>query len=193
MKADDWLDRWKGRTVVCIASGPSLNEADCETVRLSGHPTIVCNTSFRIAPWAEVLFGFDSAWWRMYRAEIDEVFKGRRLTYSAQGRAYGCESGHQQPWFQSFGNSGATSIGLAVIGGASKVVLLGYDCQTTGGQTHWHGDHPPGLGNGKSLDKWPRQFGQVAKSAGRKGVPVVNCSRQTALTCFPRLELAEAL
>ena len=73
------------------------------------------------------------------------------------------------------------------------MILLGYDCQKTGGKTHWHGDHPKALGNAHSLPNWPRFFANVAKYAITDGTPVVNCSRATALNCFPRAELKDML
>ena len=93
--------------------------------------------------------------------------------------------------FKAFGNSGAGAIAMAVKAGASRVILLGYDCQKTGGQAHWHGDHPAGLGNAGSMPKWPEQFKRLAESI--EDAEIINCSRETALTAFPRGELESAL
>lgn len=187
----EWVGRWKGRTVVCIASGPSLTADDCERVRVAGHPAIVTNTTWRLAPWAEVLMAFDSKWWKHYMPEV-AGFAGHCFTVSP-ARLPGVRTLHGEQWFKHFGNSGTAALSLAIVGGAAKVVLLGYDCQKTGGKTHWHGDHPKPLGNAKSIPRWPGQFGMVAKYAKREGVPVVNATRATALTCFPRVALEDAL
>lgn len=80
---------------------------------------------------------------------------------------------------------------MAAKAGASRVILLGYDCQFTGGMAHHHGDHPPGLGNAGSLPKWPEQFKRLAASLD--GVEVINCTRETALRFFPRMALEDAL
>lgn len=93
--------------------------------------------------------------------------------------------------FRAFGNSGAGAIALAAKAGATRVVLLGYDCQVTDGKVHHHGDHPAGLGNAGSMPKWPDQFKRLAATLA--GVEVVNCSRQTALRVFPRMALEDAL
>ncbi len=71
------------------------------------------------------------------------------------------------------------------------MILLGYDCQLTGGRAHWHVDHPGGLGNAGSVAKWPAQFAELA--ARLSGADVVNASRQTGLEVFPRSDLADAL
>lgn len=191
---EDWVDRWKGGTVVCIASGPSLAEADCERARSAGLPTIVTNTTFKRCLWADVLFGFDGAWWGKYRAEVDAEFKGRRVTCSQGGRRSGdAELVNNVPWFTSFHNSGANAISLAITGGAIRIVLLGFDCQKLGGQVHWHGDHPDGLSNARSLKLWPKHFKNVARLADQRRVDIVNCSRATALTCFRRAPLEDVL
>jgi len=183
---------WPG-TVVCIASGPSLTAEDCETVRESKHPVIVTNTTFRLAPWADIVFGMDMAWWKLYGKEVAEVCTGRKMSSSHAARAYGAESVWNCPWFPQAQNSGQAILGLAMASGASKVVMLGYDCQKTGGKTHFFGDHPKQIGNAASIKKWPRHFEHLAKDARSKSVLIVNATRETALTCFERVPLEQAL
>lgn len=90
-------------------------------------------------------------------------------------------------------NSGAGAIAAAHHFGARRVILLGYDCQHTGGRKHWHGDHPEGGGSGNagSVGKWPAQFLELVRHLA--GVEVINCSRETALTVFPRAQLEDVL
>lgn len=177
--------------VVCIASGPSLTPQDCETVRRwreagSGRAVIVVNTTFRLAPWADVLYAMDASWWNAHLDEVRRTFRGRLVNPWREMR------GVERVRFEHRRNSGAGAISLAAHWGARRVVLLGYDCQRTGGQTHWHGDHPRGLGNAGTIGLWPAIFARLAKSlAGR--VTVINATRETALTCFERRPLAEAL
>jgi hypothetical protein len=189
----EWVDRWKGGTVICIGSGPSLTEEDCDRARRAGVPTIVTNTTFQRCPWADVLFGFDVGWWRQYRTEVDAVFKGRKVTCSPSARQFGCEVLAAVPWFTSFHNSGANAVSLAITAGAARVLLLGFDCQRTGGQTHWHGDHPKALSNARSIANWPAHFRNVARLARARGTEIINCSRATALDCFPRRAIEEVV
>ena len=90
-------------------------------------------------------------------------------------------------------NSGYQAIGLAYHLGASRILLLGYDMQFTDGRSHWHGDHPRGMGNANSVDKWARHFPAMAADLSAEGIEVLNCSRQTALTCFQRATIEDAL
>lgn len=185
---------WSGRIVACIASGPSLTKEDCDTVRAAGCAAVVTNTSFRLAPWADVLFGFDSRWWGAHLQEVRQSFKGRLLSVSQVAANLGTETTYGAAWFHQFGNSGACAISLAVAGQASKVVLIGFDCSKgPGGEAHWHGNHPKGLTNCHSLMRWPAQFDRVAAYARKHGVRVINASRATALGCFERMDLERAL
>lgn len=90
-------------------------------------------------------------------------------------------------------NSGYQAIGLAYQFGAERIILIGYDMQHTGGQRHWHGDHPDGLTNATGVQKWATRFPALAKGLQIEGVEVINASRETALTCFPRANLEDVL
>lgn len=93
-------------------------------------------------------------------------------------------------------NSGYQALSLALLFGASRVVLLGYDMSMTGKRSHWHGDHK-GLNNPRApqLQSWCAIFATLADAmkAAKHPAHVVNCSRHTAITCFPREALETAL
>ncbi|MBC7201931.1 MAG: hypothetical protein H5U29_00210 [Pusillimonas sp.] len=127
----------------------------------------------------------DRAWWKVYFKEVQTNFRGQ--TYSPITGLYNVNKIN----FKHYRNSGAGAIALAAHFGAKRIVLLGYDCQHTGGKKHWHGDHPSGLGNAGSLWKWKEHFEEVARDFS--DLEIINCSRETALDCFPRQTLEEAL
>jgi len=189
-----FANRWLGKTVVCIASGPSLTVDDCERVRASGHVSIVTNTTFRIAPWAHVLMAHDEAWWAAYAKEVDSVFVGERVTCASRGMAYGARPLRLEPGFRGFANSGAAAVSLAVFAGAARVIMLGYDCKYgADGAAHWHEKHPSPLGNAKSIKAWPAKFKALAQYARGRRCEVLNATRDTALACFPLISLEKAL
>jgi hypothetical protein len=53
---------------------------------------------------------------------------------------------------------------------------------------HWHADHP-GASSLSQLQHWPARFRQLVEPLKVAHVEVLNCTRDTALTCFPRPEL----
>ena len=129
----------------------------------------------------------DAKWWEHHHEEVAATFTGRRTSTDHTLRRWGVE--HHAIPEGGYGNSGAAAIALALLHGAERVYLLGYDCQAKqlgdGTQAvslnHWHGPHPAGLGNAPGLPFWPQQFALLAKRAGGK---VVNCSRESSLACF---------
>lgn len=137
------------------------------------------NTTFRLCPWADVLYAMDAAWWKFNLAEVERTFSGARISPTPV-------QGARRVQFRKCRNSGAGSIALAAHWGAQRIGLLGFDCQYTNGKTHWHGDHPEGAGAGNagSLPKWPQQFEQLAQEL--RAIEVVNLTRETALQVWPR-------
>lgn len=84
------------------------------------------------------------------------------------------------------GNSGYQAINLAFLWGAKRIVLLGFDCKPVEGKHHWFGQHPQGLIQRQPYDLWLAKYPQLAQDLKREGVQVINCSPDTALTCFER-------
>ena len=176
---------WSGKTVAVIASGPSLAPEDCQAVERAGLPTIAVNSSWKLARFCDVIYAGDHVWWEQYGAEVD--IHAERWTHNPNAaKALGINANGKG---QSVLNSGMRAIELAISFGASKVLLLGYDCSVERG-THWHGDHAMTKNpDAKRCVEWQRHFAQM----DLKGADVINCSRETALTCFPRMSLEEAL
>ena len=170
-------------TIVCIASGPSLTAEDCAAVRQSGLTTIAVNSSWKLAPFCDILYAGDVAWWEANIHEID--IPAAWWTCSQQASRRFDLNRHV-----AFGscNSGLRAIQLAFELGAEQVLLLGYDCSVAHG-THWHGDHAA-TSNPTSVScaTWMRGFAQLPRRE-----QVINCSRETALTVFRRMSLAEGL
>lgn len=91
-------------------------------------------------------------------------------------------------------NSGYQAIGLAFMWGAARIVLLGYDMQRgPRGESHHHGDHEGGLPNLGTMHEWTRLMVQLAIDLRAQGVEVINATRRTAIRCFERMPIDEAL
>ena len=93
--------------------------------------------------------------------------------------------------FDSYGNSGAGCISMAAQAGAKTIILVGFDCQHSGGRSHWHGDHPHHLGNAGMTHQWLENYERMAQDFDT--IEIINASRETALTCFPRKRLESLL
>lgn len=189
------MNRWKGRTVAILASGPSMNSQVADSVQVSGLNTIAINNTFALAPWADVLYACDGKWWDWYFKDANDICVGEFWTQDERAvKQYplnlirskalpglSLESGviHQG------GNSGYQAIGLAQQFGAAKILLFGFDM---GAQTHWHGRHLPGLHERMPFEEWLPRFERLAADLRIAGVEVFNCSPDSNLHAFPFLD-----
>jgi hypothetical protein len=175
--------------VCCIASGPSLTKSDCDKVGAAKITTIAVNNSWQIARFADYIYSGDHGWWRANGHTIDIPAK-RVCCDSATQKKHGVIV-HLAPG--AF-NSGQMAIRFAIQKmKAKKVILLGYDCSLAKG-IHWHGPHTnrPNPDEAR-VRKWVKQFQKAAEEARVFNVDVINCSRETALECFRRENLEDAL
>lgn len=191
---------WRGRTVAVIASGPSLTRRDCDAVSASSCLVLAVNNSWQMVARCDALYACDLRWWQEYGAAVPDKI----ARYSQDGRAgeWGAEyiESREAPGFSICpkmihrgGNGGYQALNLAVVSGAGRVIMLGYDCKTgPGGEQHWHADHPAEMNNPERHLKsgaWARQYDTI----GALPCDVVNCTRDTAITRFPRRLLEDVL
>jgi hypothetical protein len=173
---------------VIMGSGPSLTAEDCELVRTwrtsaEGRAVIVTNSTFRIAPWADVLFAMDKKWWR--NSPDACTFAGLKVCVGDVCR----QVTHVR--LGACGNSGCGAMLYAHSTGARRLILLAFDGMAHGNKAHWHPDHPKPLGNAGSWRAWPHQMDSALKRLPKS--VVVNASRWTVYKRPPRVVLEEAL
>jgi hypothetical protein len=197
---------FKGETIFCLASGPSLTADVCERVR--GKRSIAVNSSAVLAPWSSVLFFTDSSWYEQ-RRELVANWAGLVISMSRTAkkelpdkvkRIQGQGDPQAAPNFcrgagvvQQGRSSGHTAVSLAIALGASRVVLLGYDMRFVEGREHFHGEYK----GPRDVAIYERDFvpgftgwNDAAKAAG---VEVVNATEKSALREFPMLPLDAVL
>lgn len=179
-------------TYVCIASGPSLTREQVDMIP-DGTNVICVNDNYRIYPKCNHVFAADGKWWRYYYNDVlSTVSNSCRLhtSYKATPRWDRVENwkthnvealiGSNDALFHG-GSSGIMAIELARVLGATKIILLGYDCKTSNGKVHWFGNHPDGFSNAGALMRWPSEFEKLQNAYVKLGIDLVNCSLDTAL------------
>jgi hypothetical protein len=91
-------------------------------------------------------------------------------------------------------NSGYQAINLAVLLGARRIVLLGYDMKVgPRSQRHWFGDHPAELNKDSNYGLWIELFESMLPTLEATGIEVLNCTPGSALRCFTSTSLDAAL
>lgn len=199
--------------MIC-ASGPSMCAADAAIIAHAqaqgGCKSIVVNNTWELLPGASAIYAADAAWWDQHLPAVRARFTGelwtqnigllRREPWADVARRCGLHVVKSEPGagihpdpetIYQHGNSGAQAICLAVLFGARRIILSGFDCQITGGRHHWHGPHKT-LCNGNPA-AFVKHFEALAPQLAGAGVLCINASRETALNCFIRADLAETL
>lgn len=198
------VDRvWSG-TAVCVATGPSLTTEQVAVVRASGVPVVTVNDAYLMAPFADVVYFADAKWWRWHKDRAEwRSFAGQKATIFTSGnsvderdvhilrnaRRDGLSTNPEEICTGS--NSGYQAINVATLAGASRVILIGYDCKADGKKHHFFGDHPD-----KTMPPYPMikgRFASAAEAAKKMGIEIVNATPGSALECFPRGDLASLL
>jgi hypothetical protein len=155
-----------------------------------------------MALWSDVLYACDGEWWDRYIQDVLLRFKGELWTQDipATGK-YGLNriEGHRSEGLGKdkvhYGaNGGYQAINLAFLFGAHKIILLGFDMKRgENKKSHWHGDHPGFLNKDMPIKTWVKNFWKLAEDLRNEGVEVINATRDTALECFNKVNLEEAL
>lgn len=186
---------WAGDTAVIFASGPTMTQEIADGFKPKKVRCIVVNDQFRYAPWADVLYAADWQWWTHPKNFDIRQFKGQKVTVSfwpligddVMFLNPGQESGlsDRDDTLNTCRNSGFQAMNLAALRGATTLVLCGFDYKKVDGKSHNFGDHPEGLSNASEYSDMVRLVTKSAPDFAARGIQVINCSRKSALKCFP--------
>lgn len=191
---------------VIIASGPSLTQEQVDYCQGKAR-VIAINDNYRLAPWADILYACDEKWWKWNPEALD--FKGEKWTQDKswnenerkrheergvnfiQSEARPGLSTKKDVIYQG-SNSGIQAINLAYLMGARKIILIGYDMKLgEKDKAHWFGDHPDKIKS--NYNAWFFFYKVIADQLSELGLEIINSTIDSALTCFPKKELKEAL
>jgi hypothetical protein len=200
-----WLRDWSGQTCAIVGSGPSVNQSDVD--ELKGRcKVIVINNSYRLAPWADCLYAADDKWWRQNPQALD--FAGLKLTSHAyenppksvlRVKLVDQKSPHRMNLIQNNdlfevgagGHGGFQASNIALYNRVARILWLGIDMV----EGHWHSEHQFPLRNPRpsSLERRRAILDDNAERFAMAGVEVINCSKISTLSAYPKMSVREAL
>lgn len=211
----DWFLDWGGQACAIIATGPSARR-DKSLIDLRGRLRVIAikEAAVDLAPWADVAYGCDGAWWA-YRRGLPG-FAGVKVTWDGSGAVarfpdihavripekHGSKPGDRQfvdriltdrPGVIGSGNnSGFQALNLAVQFGARRIVLVGFDLA---GKHYYGRNEWPRAGNPdeRRFDVWRAIFAQNVPVLNSLGVDVVNASQGSTLSCFRHMPLEQVI
>jgi len=195
-----WLPQqwWAGQDAVIIGGGDSLRTFDWK--RLHPFLTVGCNNAFELGPsvCTVCVFG-DLKWFNFHKGKLEQ-FPNPVIT----NQPYLYEKGpdwlltvprHKQGLSREVltwgGNTGSIGLSLALLLGARRVFLLGFDMKLgKEGKANWH-DANIGKPNGASYLRFGDAFKRMAADlpAVFPGREVINLGPDSALECFPKADL----
>lgn len=190
---------WAGRTVYLIGGGPSLRGFDF--ARLAGRgPVVAINDAFRNLPFPAVAFSIDTHWLGQRRNEL-ESYPGEVVLALPAMWDKPLANAHHVKRVTATGvsaipdmlftgeNSGFAAMGMAIMRGAARIVMLGYDLTTPG---HWHAGYGWRSRYGHAdYPRWVRNFDSLEAECTRRRIEVFNCNGQSAIRCFPLVRFEE--
>lgn len=205
---------WMGQDAYIIGGGPSLQGFDWGLLR--GKNTIGCNSAFILG--SEIvkinIFG-DHDWWLKIGRDKGAMYGGLMvaccparhlkddktswlLTMSRHGEASGESGGLGTTGLGFNGNTGSLAINLALILGARRVFLLGFDMKpkfengSRDFKPNWH-DLRHETGNIDCYARFIKAFHAVWRDLPFKfpGCEIVNVTDDSNLPYFPKLALKE--
>jgi hypothetical protein len=205
-----WWPNWTGECVAIVAAGPSVKQENVNKLRDRIH-VIAINESYRLCPWADMLYACDGRWWQLKNWVPD--FKGIKVTQDEP-----TARGHPDiKWIRirkldrliysnelltddtleigSGYNSGFQCLNMCVRFGATGILLEGFDYKRFGNTVHWHGLHGDNLPNPDwtNFQNWIPSISAAAPKLKELGVDVVNCSMESAIKVFPKMSIEAAM
>lgn len=185
---------WRGQTVAALASGPSMSAEVAEQVRRAGIPAVVVNNTFRLAPWAQMLYAADTEWWQ--HTQDARKFAGLKVSVDSGApikgvhllRPTGDTGFDPDPTcIRTGGNSGYQAVHVAAQAGAARILLCGFDMRGE----HWHTrhQHPMRETGPDTYRRWIERFETLKLCPAE----IVNCTPGSALRCFKEQSLEDAL
>jgi hypothetical protein len=191
---------WCGESVAILGCGPSRAAVDVALLREHCDHVIAINDSFRVAPWADILYFCDLKWWTTRGSDVQRVFRGRIVTLENEIPGVlrlhnsGATGLDPDPTCLRHGsNSGYQTIHLAYHLGAMLITLVGYDMRIVDGRMH--AEHRPERQSTREFAALLHhamlpKFDTIAQPLADAGVQVINATPGSALTIWPIVDTA---
>ena len=195
-------DLFAEEDVYVIGGGASLHSFPWSLLR--GRATVGCNDAYKLGPeFCNICIFGDRKWFDAHRNELQWYVDAGGLVVTNQESL----KSNETPWLKwmpkapnglhkdalGWGcNTGVPAVNLALLLGAKRVFLLGFDMQLTQGENNWHPnglDKPTAEVYGKFLcgfhyvkDSLPLVF---------PGCEIINVTDDSKLMVFPKVSLRD--
>lgn len=196
-----WPD-WTGETVVIVGTGKGAVAEPLEPYRGKAR-FFVIKSSWRLAPWADALYGLDRGWWianvgcpkfgglkftaapsaaKVFGLTLVRV-KARADILIKEKGVVGCGLN------VGGGHSGFQAINLSVQFGANRIVLVGFDMH--GGERWINGEPAVARSDPARTESWRKALDACAPQFDDLRVEVINATPGSALKAYLNKPMGE--
>ena len=142
-----------------------------------------------------MLYAHDLQWWESEAGQrARSQFKGDM--YAGMDQAAAKFGLHHAPTIKgqgaptdgkiyTGGNSGYQAVQLALMWGASEIILIGFTMKAIDGKNHWHRDHKHSNPNTTSLNRWVVAFNSLPLYIDKSMIKVYG---ESAITAFDKVD-----
>lgn len=204
--AIDWFPDWTGQACAIIATGQSAQKANIKLLQGRLKVIAIKESAVDLCPWADVAYGCDAPWWRHRKGLPD--FQGLKIGWDqkipfqdvhrikikpAIPKGYVDRILVDEPGVIGSGqNSGFQAANLAIQFGAKRILLVGFDLSGEHyyGRNNWFKAGNPDRSVFESCIKAWQANTDLIRSLS---VQVINANNHSALRCFPKHSIEDAL
>jgi hypothetical protein len=195
---------WDKETVYCLGGGPSLKGFDFGT--LEGRKVVAVNNAVYSYSASSAVISVDCTWIERNTSLLPLSFNGEIVLGVPEGDDTLCKDYQKFPeitwinWKQKPGlslnpfvlhspcTSGYAAVNYAVLKGAKRIILLGYDYCRAG--EHWFKPYEWESGADEDIYAlWAKQYNSMVPVLEQLGVIVWNSNPNSQITAFPSIEL----
>lgn len=195
--------KYKNKTFILCATGPSLTKEVVETIRPYKDKFVIfgINDSYKIIDFLDEHYACDNKWWVTwgpdFRQKCPDLSSWTQDKKSSKQFNLNWTAGKHEKAFSldsnliHYGsNSGYQALNIAFLMGGKKFILVGYNMQKVGNKKHFFGDHPKPLNSNSPYASFAKNFDTIQPEIKQL---VINCTPNSALTCFEKADLLETL
>ena len=194
---------YKGVEAIIAAPGPSLTPEVVNALRevRDRYAIFGVGDVYKVIDFLDEHYACDARWWNIHGDKINSMYpKLSMWCHDSDGEKYGAKkvNGIGSPGFSTnpslihYGsNSGYQLLNLAYLWGCTKMILVGYNMKKVGSQSHFFTG--PREGNLQVNSPYPvfaKKYNTIQKEIRDM---IINCTPDSALTCFEKQRLEEFL
>jgi hypothetical protein len=183
-----------------LGGGPSLKDVDLSPIK---HEYIIAiNEAYRFGKFVTTWFFADSSFYKNHKQDIQKwpnkivscsgaAKNDKKVEYYQRCKKHMiCFEPGKLAFPNGMANSGATAINLAIRKGFDTIILLGFDMQFVDGRANYHDYYKKKKPRQDIYNRFMLHFEAIAKETDKT---IINANLNSALTCFPKIELKDIL